>query len=1124
MGPDPDWVDFNKIQIPQADEQQRLLANLIQHVNRDQMPLPRFWYFPRGEKAVVVMTGDDHANNGTAGQFDWDIAQSPPGCNVDNWECVRGTSYVYPNTPLSNTAAAAYEAQGFEVALHVNTNCADWTPASLAGFYDDQLPTFAAAYPGVPTPSTNRTHCITWSDWATQPKVEAARGIRLDTNYYYWPAAWVQNRPGYFTGSGMPMRFADLDGSMIDAYQAATQMPDESGLDYALHINTLLDNAIGAEGYYGVVTTNMHTDTGPHPGQQTVVNAALAKGVPVVSARQMLTWLDGRNGSSFANLAWSSGTLTFSIARGAGSNGLQAMLPTQGANGSLQTLMRGGNPVTFSTQTIKGIEYATFDAAAGAYSATYAADTTGPVITAVTAVPGVDGTATVTWTTDEPATSRVDYGTSAGSLTSFVSDGTLTTSHSVQLPGLAPDTTYHFRVTSADAVPNTTISPNPPDAPATFTMPTAVATDTTVAHFSAGTTGSSTYVSDTAGGEVILAPEVGAEFAGTTTPSGWSSGSWTGGSTTIGSGRATVDGSWIRADALGAAGRTVEFVGTFSGAAFQNAGFGVTLNGDPGESMALFGFNNASSVAAGPDLERVVHRCPARDAVHRFGASLSDRVGHVGCSLLHRRHARPHRYDHPDRHDAPDRQRLRQRRRRAVRRLDAGVAVRVAGDLPVAVHDAGSPADWGVLSYVADVPATTSLALSVRTGPTATPDGSWTSFLPISQGGDVTTSGRYLQYRVEAATSSAGVTPTLSSVTVPYNASTAPTVPDAPTAVSAVPGNTQAIVSWTAPTYDGGSPITGYEVTPYIGMTALTPVVFPSTATTQPMTGLTNGTSYVFTVRAINAIGSSAPSLASNAVTPATVPGAPTIGTAVAGAFEATVSWTAPVSNGGSPITGYAVTPYIGATAQTPVVFSSTTTTQTVTGLTIGTTYTFRVAAINGVGTGAQSAASNQVVPFGAATDTTVAHFTAPGTTGSSTYVSDTAGGEVILAPTVGAEFEGTTMPSGWTVNPWAGGGGANVTGGSVTVDQAAIWTNTFYPSGRALEFVANFSDPNQHIGFANDFNNGNWAIFSTGASGDQLYARGATSRAASTHPSARATSTACTGTGSSGRRRPPGT
>ncbi len=66
--PQPDWVDLNKVAIPQADEQQRLLANLIIQMNLAKKPLPRFWYFPNGKKAVVIMTGDDHANNGTAGR------------------------------------------------------------------------------------------------------------------------------------------------------------------------------------------------------------------------------------------------------------------------------------------------------------------------------------------------------------------------------------------------------------------------------------------------------------------------------------------------------------------------------------------------------------------------------------------------------------------------------------------------------------------------------------------------------------------------------------------------------------------------------------------------------------------------------------------------------------------------------------------------------------------------------------------------------------------------------------------------------------------------------------------------------------------------------------------------
>ena len=134
----PDWIDFDKVQIPQADEQQRLLTNLIQHVNRDQMPLPRFWYFPRGEKAVVVMTGDDHGSGGTSGQFAWFASQVPAGCSVADWECVRATSYIF-NGELSDSIVAGLEAQGFEIALHVNTGCDDWTPASLDGFYDDQL-------------------------------------------------------------------------------------------------------------------------------------------------------------------------------------------------------------------------------------------------------------------------------------------------------------------------------------------------------------------------------------------------------------------------------------------------------------------------------------------------------------------------------------------------------------------------------------------------------------------------------------------------------------------------------------------------------------------------------------------------------------------------------------------------------------------------------------------------------------------------------------------------------------------------------------------------------------------------------------------------------------------------
>jgi 3-polyprenyl-4-hydroxybenzoate decarboxylase len=379
----PDWIDLSKVAIPQADEQQRLLANLIVFMNRSRKPLPRLWYLPRGLKAAVVMTGDDHANNGTAGRFDIYNSNSPVGCNVDNWECVRATSYIFLNTPITSAQVGAYTAQGFEIGNHMwmsglaaggdapTSVCNDYSPVSVAADYSKQLTLFSSLFPTALPVRTNRTHCIVWSDFDSQASAAAANGIRFDTNYYYWPPSWTIDVPGVFTGSGMPMRFAKADGTMLDVYQATTQMTDESGQTYPKNVDVLLDNALGATGYYGAFVANMHTDTAVHAGSQAIVASALARSVPIVSAVQMLTWIDGRNSTAFGPIAWSNNVLSFSVVPGTGANGLQMMLPVDTGTLHLGTVTLNGTPVASTVRTIKGVAYAFVTVGVGQYQATY---------------------------------------------------------------------------------------------------------------------------------------------------------------------------------------------------------------------------------------------------------------------------------------------------------------------------------------------------------------------------------------------------------------------------------------------------------------------------------------------------------------------------------------------------------------------------------------------------------------------------------------------------------------------------------------------------------------------------------------------------------------------------------
>lgn len=187
---------------------------------------------------------------------------------------------------------------------------------------------------------------------------------------------------------------------------------------------------------------------------------------------------------------------------------------------------------------------------------------------------------------------------------------------------------------------------------------------------------------------------------------------------------------------------------------------------------------------------------------------------------------------------------------------------------------------------------------------------------------------------------------------------TAPVAPGAPSGVIATAGNGSAAVTWRAPSNTGSAPITSYTVTASPGGQTCT-VNAPAVSCT--VTGLTNGTNYTFSVTATSSAGTSSPSSASLSVQPyAVAPDAPTNVVAAAGEGQATITWTAPASDGGSPIDGYIVTSSPGGLTCTAV---APDTSCVITGLTNGVAYTFSVVASNNVGTSDPSTSSNSITP-----------------------------------------------------------------------------------------------------------------------------------------------------------------
>jgi methionine-rich copper-binding protein CopC len=311
-------------------------------------------------------------------------------------------------------------------------------------------------------------------------------------------------------------------------------------------------------------------------------------------------------------------------------------------------------------------------------------------------------------------------------------------------------------------------------------------TDTTATDFGSGAPGTNTAVVQMGDGEVILAPTEDAEFSGSSLPGDWTSApQGSGGTATVSGGLLTLDGDMAGTSALYTLGqgRSLEFMANFSGDAFQHIGLGTTLNGAP---WAIFSTGSGGGLYArtnsGASSTDTLIPGNWLGALHDFRIDWTptsvvywiDGTQVASHSIAITTSMRPLADDNS---------------------VGGGIVTvdwmrltpyASSGTYLSRIFDAGSAVTWTDAQWASVVPTGASLAVSVRMGNTATPNSTWTDFLPLASSGAVIGgSSRYIQYEVNLATTNLGQTPVLQAMNLDYTTS-ANTV--APKVLSESPG------------------------------------------------------------------------------------------------------------------------------------------------------------------------------------------------------------------------------------------------------------------------------------------------------------------------------------------------
>ncbi len=395
------WIDFDQMAFAPTDEQQRLLANVITWLCRQAAPLPRLWYFTGNTRCLLVATSDSHRNTTTAltritsvveeHQGHITIIYTPPLPSdlgvLKNQVDDLGASLGWMEQPYypSPSFFADLRAAGHEVTLH------PYIHGNYIESWREYWRAFTRMGYGPVSPSV-RTHDLSWLGWTEAVRIQAGFGIRMNLDYYHFGSllrrdsgAWGY---GHFNGSGLPMRFAEADGRVLEIYQQVTQLADDYFINFPWTTEQAQGTQIGIEtaaqliqsslqGNFAAIACNFHSDPYDMEDRWMIpartwlagtLAAARDAGVPIWTAQHWLEFVTARREARFERLSWVEKKLAFDLAADEmKEGGLAVLLPLEHTGATLHRVTVDGAAAQFETWRVGGVDYGLVTLPAGSH-------------------------------------------------------------------------------------------------------------------------------------------------------------------------------------------------------------------------------------------------------------------------------------------------------------------------------------------------------------------------------------------------------------------------------------------------------------------------------------------------------------------------------------------------------------------------------------------------------------------------------------------------------------------------------------------------------------------------------------------------------------------------------------